>query len=76
MPGSVRRSWLMVPCDDAPQVEHAAAAAADVLVLDLMEFVPEGAKPAARECLPEVIAALAQSPAASHLPGYNGKAGH
>ncbi|MGH8065846.1 MAG: HpcH/HpaI aldolase/citrate lyase family protein [Candidatus Entotheonellia bacterium] len=55
MRGSVRRSWLMVPCDDAAQVEGAATAAADVIVLDLMEFVPEGAKPAAREHLPEVI---------------------
>jgi citrate lyase beta subunit len=53
----------MVPCDDASQVEHAAAAAADVIVVDLLEFVPEGAKPAAREHLPEVIARLAQSPA-------------
>jgi citrate lyase subunit beta/citryl-CoA lyase len=45
----------MVPCDDAAQVEQAIAAAADVIVLDAMEFVPEGAKPAAREHLPEVI---------------------
>ena len=55
MRGSVRRSWLMVPCDDAAQLEQAATAAADVIVLDLMEFVPEGAKPAAREHLPGVI---------------------
>jgi citrate lyase subunit beta / citryl-CoA lyase len=59
MRGSVRRSWLMVPCDDAAQVEQATAAA-DVIVLDLMEFVSEGAKPAAREHLPEIIAALAR----------------
>ena len=55
MDGSIRRSWLMVPSDDAAQVEQAAASAADVIVLDLMEFVPEGMKPAARERLPEAI---------------------
>jgi citrate lyase subunit beta/citryl-CoA lyase len=61
MRGFVRRSWLLVPCDDAAQVEQAAAA--DVIVLDLMEFVPEGAKPAAREQLPEVIRRCAQGDA-------------
>jgi len=39
MDGSIRRSWLMVPADDGAQVEQAAASAADVIVLDLMEFV-------------------------------------
>jgi citrate lyase subunit beta / citryl-CoA lyase len=63
MRGSVRRSWLMVPCDDAAQVEQAIAAAADVIVLDLMEFVPEGMKPAARERLRETISVLAQGDA-------------
>jgi citrate lyase subunit beta/citryl-CoA lyase len=60
MRGSVRRSWLIVPCDDAAQVERAATAAADVIVLDLMEFVSEGAKPATRERLPETISVLAR----------------
>jgi citrate lyase subunit beta / citryl-CoA lyase len=60
MDGSIRRSWLMVPSDDAMQVEQAAASAADVIVLDLMEFVPEGMKPAAREHLPEAIRGMAQ----------------
>ena len=63
MRGSVRRSWLLVPCDDAVQVEQATAAAAEVIVLDLMEFVPEGAKPAARERLSETITALARGDA-------------
>jgi citrate lyase subunit beta / citryl-CoA lyase len=63
MPGVVRRSWLIVPCDDATQIEQAAAAAADVVVLDLMEFVPEGMKAAARERLPETISRLAQGSA-------------
>ena len=60
MDGNIRRSWLMVPSDDATQVERAAASAADVIVLDLMEFVPEGMKPAAREHLPEAIRGVAQ----------------
>ncbi|HEX2276398.1 MAG TPA: aldolase/citrate lyase family protein [Candidatus Tectomicrobia bacterium] len=63
MRGVVRRSWLLVPCDDATQIEQAAASAADVVVLDLMEFVPEGAKAAARERLPETISQLAQGDA-------------
>ena len=63
MRGVVRRSWLIVPSDDAAQVEQAAASAADVIVLDLMEFVPEGMKPEARERLPEAISQLAQGDA-------------
>jgi citrate lyase subunit beta/citryl-CoA lyase len=50
----------MVPSYDAAQVEQAAASAADVIVLDLMEFVPEGMKPTAREHLPEAIRGVAQ----------------
>jgi citrate lyase subunit beta / citryl-CoA lyase len=60
MDGSIRRSWLTVPSEDAAQIEQAAASAADVIVLDLMEFVPEGVKPAAREHLPEAIHGVAQ----------------
>jgi citrate lyase subunit beta / citryl-CoA lyase len=63
MRGVVRRSWLIVPSDDVAQVEQAVASAADVVVLDLMEFVPEGMKPAARERLPETISQLAQADA-------------
>lgn len=44
---SCEGSWLIVPCDDARQIAQAAASAADVVVLDLMEFVPEGVKAAA-----------------------------
>jgi citrate lyase subunit beta/citryl-CoA lyase len=55
MDGLIRRSWIIVPSDDAVQVEQAGASAADVIVLDLMEFVSEGMKPAARERLPETI---------------------
>ncbi len=57
----VRRSWLLVPVNEAGQVEEAAASGADVVVLDLMEFVPERAKPAAREQLPEAVRRVAQS---------------
>lgn len=63
MRGVVRRSWLIVPCDDATQIEQAAASAADVVVLDLMELVPEGMKATARERLPEIISLLAQGDA-------------
>ncbi len=56
----VRRSWLLVPVDDTAPVGEAAASAADVVVLDLMEFVPEQAKPAARERLPEAIGLAAR----------------
>jgi citrate lyase subunit beta / citryl-CoA lyase len=63
MPGVVRRSWLIVPCDDARQIAQAAASAADVVVLDLTEFVPEGVQAAARERLPETISQLAQGDA-------------
>jgi citrate lyase subunit beta / citryl-CoA lyase len=59
MPKAIRRSWLIVPSHDATQVAQAATAAADVVVLDLMEFVPEAAKPAARERLQEMIAPVA-----------------
>jgi citrate lyase subunit beta/citryl-CoA lyase len=60
MDGITRRSWLTVPSDDAAQIEQAVASTADVIVLDLMEFVPEGMKPAARERLPEAIQKAAQ----------------
>lgn len=57
----VRRSWLLVPVSETGLVEEAAASGADVVVLDLMELVPEREKPAARERLPEVIRRVAQS---------------
>jgi citrate lyase subunit beta/citryl-CoA lyase len=63
MEGGIRRSWLLVAADDTVQIEQAAASAADVIVLDLMQFVPEDLKPAARERLPEAIRSLAQRPA-------------
>jgi citrate lyase subunit beta/citryl-CoA lyase len=50
-----------VPCDDVTRIEQAAASTADVIVLDLMEFVPEAMKPAARDGLPAAIRGPVQS---------------
>lgn len=47
----VRRSWLLVPASDYGRVEGAYLAGADVVVLDLVEFVDERDKPMARENL-------------------------
>jgi citrate lyase subunit beta/citryl-CoA lyase len=51
-----RRSWLIVPASKS--AEDAARAGADVIVLDLAEFVTEKDKPAARERVRSAIAAL------------------
>ena len=51
MTQKVRRSWLLVPASDNGCVESAYLAGADVVVLDLVEFVDEGDKPTARENL-------------------------
>ncbi len=59
MGGHIRRSWILAPSHDASQIQEATAAEADVLVLDLMEFVPEAMKPAARERLRETIRQVA-----------------
>jgi citrate lyase subunit beta/citryl-CoA lyase len=47
----IRRSWLLVPASDDIRIASAAAADADVVVLDLAEFVAEQDKPDARESL-------------------------
>lgn len=60
MSETVRRSWLLVPVDNAAQIERAAASDADVVVLDLLEFVPEHAKPTAREAVQEAIGVVRQ----------------
>lgn len=54
----VRRSWLLVPVSETGQMEDAAASGADVVVLDMMEFVPQREKPAARERMQDAIGAL------------------
>ena len=55
-PSEVRRSWLLVPVSHPGRVSAAPSAGADVIVLDLTEFVAEHDKPAAREILRDCIA--------------------
>ena len=43
-----RRSWLLVPANKAALIARAAQSGADVVVLDLVEFVVEQEKAAAR----------------------------
>lgn len=45
----VRRSWLLVPMSNPERIASAHQAGPDVIVLDLVEFVAESDKPAARE---------------------------
>src|SRR5438094_9832226 len=49
MSARIRRSWLVVPMSKAEQIARASRSGADVIVLDLVEFVAEEDKPAARE---------------------------
>ena len=51
----VRRSWLLTPVSQPGRVSAAPSAGADVIVLDLAEFVAETDKPAARESLREIL---------------------
>ena len=48
-PSKVRRSWLLTPVSQPERVSASPSAGADVIVLDLAEFVAEPDKPAARE---------------------------
>ena len=52
----VRRSWLLTPVSQSERVSAAPSAGADVIVLDLAEFVAEPDKPPARESLREALA--------------------
>ena len=47
----IRRSWLLVPVSQPERLTTAPSAGADVVILDLSEFVAEADKPAARETL-------------------------
>ena len=49
MSARIRRSWLVVPLSKAEQIAQAPGSGADVIALDLVEFVAEEDKPAARE---------------------------
>ena len=51
MKNKPRRSWLIVPASRPAQVEDASHAGADVVVLDLFEFVVERDRSAAREAV-------------------------
>ena len=48
---TIRRSWLLVPMSKPERIAIAHQAGADVVVLDLVEFVAEADKPAAREAV-------------------------
>ena len=54
-PAKVRRSWLLTPVSHPHRVSNAPSAGADVIVLDLAEFVAEPDKPAARESVREAL---------------------
>ena len=47
----IRRSWLIVPMSNPERIAVAHQADADVIILDLVEFVAEADKPAARETI-------------------------
>ena len=47
----IRHSWLLVPVSQPERLTAAFSAGADVVILDLTEFVAELDKPAAREAL-------------------------
>jgi citrate lyase subunit beta / citryl-CoA lyase len=49
MSARIRRSWLVVPMSKPEEIARAARSAADVIVLDLVEFVAEEDKPGARD---------------------------
>ena len=48
---NIRRSWLLVPVLRPERLLSATSAGADVVILDLAEFVAEADKPAAREAV-------------------------
>ena len=54
----IRRSWLLVPMSRPGRVSSAHQAGADVVILDLVEFVAEPDKPAAREIVAENLNAV------------------
>jgi len=58
MSAKIRRSWMLVPMSKADLLAQARQAHADVVVLDLVEFVTEEDKPAARERVHPAINAL------------------
>ena len=55
LPDKIRRSWLLVPASQEERAVAAGQSDADVVLLDLVEFVPEKDKPSAREGLAETV---------------------
>lgn len=53
-----QRSWLVVPVSKADAIAQASTSGADVIVLDLVEFVPDEQKPAARKNIRAAIDAV------------------
>ena len=51
----IRRSWLLAPMSHPARIAAAHQAGADVVVLDLVEFVAEADKPAAREVVVDAL---------------------
>ena len=60
-PLKIRRSWLLAPASNEERVGAACRSNADVVVLDLVEFVPEKDKPSAREGLADTVQQLRAS---------------
>jgi citrate lyase subunit beta/citryl-CoA lyase len=56
--GKERRSWLIVPASKPSAAEEASRAGADVVVLDLVEFVATQDRPAARSNMHAAIEAV------------------
>ena len=54
-PQKIRRPWLMVPASQRVRAVAASQSNPDVVLLDLVEFVPEQEKPSAREGLAETV---------------------
>lgn len=61
MTQSLRRSWLLLPVSQQAGIAAAMHSGADVLVPDLVEFVPEARKQAAREGMPAAVRQAAQA---------------
>src|SRR4051812_10566673 len=59
MRNSPRRSWLLAAAFDQQMLAEAIRSAADVLVLDLVEFVPDAHQGAARAAMPSAIQSAA-----------------
>ena len=60
-PEKVRRSWLMTPASQVDKAVAAPQSNVDVVLLDLVEFVAEKDKPAAREGLTEIVRQVKES---------------